>query len=236
MCCPCSGQSAAMPPLKCQTSTAWGGCLSFADIHNHAQKGRVIVVESSASFMRHSHVSLLFWASLLLSLCGIECFLDPCQGPRTITSHSGLPHQVKPVNAAFPTKVPPLSALASPFASSRLDGALYSTTSHSSSSSPSTWVSAISTESKLSKALDDALKKAAAQMRTEDFEEVDLAILFVSSIYETSSALTTLNEYARKVLPIKCQIIGCTTGGPIGPLDPNSSMEPFESEARLSIG
>ena len=45
-----------------------------------------------------------------------------------------------------------------------------------------------------------------------------------------------MNEYLRKNLPKGCNILGCTTGGAVGPLEADISNPPAECEARLSIG
>ena len=95
------------------------------------------------------------------------------------------------------------------------------------------WTSAVSTVTDLNAALTEAIALASANVG--DMSKVNLALFFVSSIYETAGSFDTLNENFRKTLPVSCIIVGCTAGAVIGPADPLKSLEPSESEARASI-
>lgn len=96
------------------------------------------------------------------------------------------------------------------------------------------WTSAVSTATDLNAAMEDALRLASIDV--DDISTVNLAIFFVSSIYESAFSFDSLNTNFRKTLSASCTILGCTVGAVVGPLAPTSSLEPSECEARSSFG
>jgi len=110
---------------------------------------------------------------------------------------------------------------------------LFSAPDSSSVSNLNHWSSGISINTDLNTATAEAFSKASSNM---DISKINLAIVFVSSIYETAYSFDVLRDILSRSLngqPIT--IIGCTTGGVVGTVDPTISNEPTEFEARPSI-
>lgn len=94
------------------------------------------------------------------------------------------------------------------------------------------WASAVSLCDNLDLAIAEAL--LAAHPPSAPPTAFDVAIFFVSSIYEASAyRYSSVFDAIRAAHPSIKHIVGCTTGAVIGPLSPLT--EPLEAEARSSI-
>ena len=95
--------------------------------------------------------------------------------------------------------------------------------------SKSSWTSSIATDPNLNVALDDVLGSL-----KEQYENPEIALFFISSIYENSGYTYDIIFNALKAkFPSVKTILGCTTTCPIGPGD--STLKPVEMEARTSL-
>lgn len=91
------------------------------------------------------------------------------------------------------------------------------------------WQNSIAIDSDLNVAAKLAIESAALNK-----EDANLAIFFVSSIYEASAfSYNIILDQLKEKLPNLKTVFGCTTGCPIGSSTPFS--EPLEVEARASI-
>lgn len=110
----------------------------------------------------------------------------------------------------------------------RINADRLSTSLHA-SISPS-WTSSISTNDNLDQAIDEAI--AAATL--DSTLPYNVALFFVSSIYEASAfQYQAIFKSIHEKLPSVTHVIGCTTGAVIGPFA--RAEEPLEVEARSSI-
>ena len=98
----------------------------------------------------------------------------------------------------------------------------------------SVWHSAVSTNPDLKEAINEAIDLATSA--DQSVGSYDIALFFASSIYEGITSFEVISDSLKAKFPQISGIIGCTTGAVIGPLDPRSSMQPSEIEARASVG
>mgnify|MGYP001945313524 CR=1 FL=1 len=100
------------------------------------------------------------------------------------------------------------------------------------------WVSQLSTNPTLSNAIDEVVTSLAvrADQAALDGHGFDLAIFFVNSVYDYQSVdYSTIHAAIRQAVPSVTHIMGCTTGGVVGPLDTHKAMEATEVEARAGL-
>ena len=97
----------------------------------------------------------------------------------------------------------------------------------------SPWVSAVSSQSDLQAAINEALQQVKAK---HDVLTYHTAVFFVSSAYEAAAfSYDLITEGIATFAPNIKQIIGCTTGGVIGAEDVSTSQKPIEIENRASL-
>lgn len=101
----------------------------------------------------------------------------------------------------------------------------------SSSMSLSSWSSAISINNDLVESIEEVSASAAID---KDVSSFNVAIFFVSSIYEQASySYTSIFDGLKKKFPSLKIVLGCTAGSLVGPLKPFD--EPVEVESRASL-
>ena len=95
------------------------------------------------------------------------------------------------------------------------------------------WTSQLSSSPEFPDAIREVVQGALAG---RDASAFNLAVFFVNSVYDYQSVdYTTIFTAIKEAAPGVTHVVGCTTGGVIGPLDSSRPMDPSEVEARASL-